>query len=59
MKILGLIIAVLGWLIAISSTQASPPGLQLSLALLGFLAAAVGVVAVLNRAHLKDTIWKH
>jgi len=57
-KIAGLIVIVLGWLIAVSSTQVSGTGLQLFVALLGFVVSAVGVIGILNRAHLEHAIWK-
>jgi uncharacterized membrane protein len=58
MKILGLIMAVVGWLIAVSSTQLSSPPIQVLVALIGFVVAIVAVVGVLNSAHLKNAIWK-
>jgi hypothetical protein len=58
MKVLGLLIAVLGWLIAVSSVELSNVGIQTLVALLGFLVAAGGVLGVLNGAHLKNAIWK-
>ena len=39
MKILGLAIAVIGWLIAVGSVEVSSVGLQLFVALLGLLVA--------------------
>jgi hypothetical protein len=58
MKVLGLVIAVIGWLIAVSSVELSSAGLQTAVALLGLFVAAGGVLAVLNGAHLKEAIWK-
>jgi hypothetical protein len=58
MRILGLLMAVLGWLIAVSSVEVSGVGLQTFVALLGLLVALGGVVGVLNPAHLKNAIWK-
>jgi hypothetical protein len=58
MKVLGLLIAVLGWLIAVSSVALSSVGLQTVVALVGLLVAAGGVLGVLNGAHLKEAIWK-
>ena len=54
----GSVIAVLGWLIAVSSVEVSSVGLQLLVALIGLLVALGGVVGVLNGAHLKNAIWK-
>ena len=58
MRILGLVIAVVGWLIAVSSVEVSSVGLQAFVAVLGLLVALVGVLGVLNSAHLKNAIWK-
>ena len=58
MKIAGLIVIVLGWLVAVGSTQVSSTGLQLLVAMLGLVVSAVGVIGVLNRAHLEHAIWK-
>ncbi len=57
-KIVGLIVIVLGWLIAVGSTQVSNTGLQLFVAVLGLVVSSVGVIGVLNRAHLEHAIWK-
>jgi hypothetical protein len=57
-KIVGLIVIVLGWLIAVSSTQVSGTGLQLFVAVLGLVVSAVGVIGILNPAHLEHAIWK-
>jgi hypothetical protein len=58
MRFLGLLLAVVGWLIAVSSVEVSGAGLQTFVALLGLLVALGGVVGVLNAAHLKNAIWK-
>jgi hypothetical protein len=58
MRILGLIVAVLGWLVAVLSTQVPGVGAQIAVALLGFVVAGVGVVGILNQHHLKNAIWK-
>jgi len=58
MRILGLLMAIVGWLIAVSSVEVSNVGLQLFVALLGLLVALGGVVGVLNHAHLKNAMWK-
>jgi hypothetical protein len=50
--------AVLGWLIAVSSVELSSVVVQTSVALLGLLVALGGVLGVLNGAHLKNAIWK-
>lgn len=58
MKILGLLIAILGWFIAISSVELSSPGVQIVVAMAGLVVAGVGVLGVLNNAHLRNAIWK-
>jgi hypothetical protein len=58
MKIVGLIVIVLGWLIAVSSVEVSSTGAQLVLATLGFLISCCGVIGILNKAHLKNALWK-
>jgi hypothetical protein len=58
MKLAGIIIILLGWLIAVSSVTLGNVGVQLLVATLGFLVSFLGIVAVLNRAHLANAIWK-
>jgi VIT1/CCC1 family predicted Fe2+/Mn2+ transporter len=58
MRLAGLVLAVLGWFIAVLSTQVPGVGAQTAVALAGFLIAVVGVVGVLNQHHLKGAIWK-
>lgn len=58
MKIAGLIMAILGWLIAVMSVKVPGAGGELAVALAGFLVALVGVVGLLNGAYLKNAIWK-
>jgi hypothetical protein len=33
-------------------------GLQLLVAIAGFIVAGIGACAIVNRAHLKNAIWK-
>jgi hypothetical protein len=58
MKILGLLICVLGWLIAVMSVKVPGVYAQMFVALAGFVVAGIGALAILNRAHLRDAIWK-
>ena len=58
MKILGLLVCVLGWLIAVMSVKVPGVYIQLLVALAGLIVAAIGALAIVNRAHLKDAIWK-
>jgi hypothetical protein len=58
MRVFGLLVCVLGWLIAVMSVKVPGVYAQLLVALAGFVVAAIGAIAILNRAHLKNAIWK-
>jgi hypothetical protein len=58
MRIIGLLVCVLGWFIAVLSTQVSGHPAQLIVALGGVLVAMFGSLVLINGAHLKNAIWK-
>jgi hypothetical protein len=58
MKIIGLAVCVLGWLIAVLSVEVPGAYAQILVALLGLVVAGIGSMGILNRAHMKDAIWK-
>lgn len=58
MKVVGIIVILLGWLIAVSSVTLGSVGVQLVVATLGFIVSFVGIAAILNRAHNANAIWK-
>jgi hypothetical protein len=58
MKLVGIIVILLGWLIAVSSVTLGSVGVQLVVVVLGFLVSFVGIVGILNRAHNANAIWK-
>jgi multisubunit Na+/H+ antiporter MnhG subunit len=58
MKILGLLVCLLGWFIAVLSVKVPGVYARLAIATIGFVIAAIGALAIVNRAHLKDAIWK-
>jgi multisubunit Na+/H+ antiporter MnhG subunit len=58
MKIVGLLVCLLGWLIAVMSVKVPGVYVQVLVAASGFVIAAIGALAILNGAHLKDAIWK-
>jgi hypothetical protein len=58
MRILGILVILLGWLIAVSSVEVGSTGLQLVVTLLGLGVILVGIMGILNQAHLKNAIWK-
>ena len=57
-RVIGLIVCVLGWLIAVMSVRVPGVYAQLLLAAGGFVIAALGALAIVNRYHLKNAIWK-
>lgn len=58
MRIIGLLVCVLGWLIAVLSVKVAGVYVQLLVALAGFIIAGIGALGIVNGAHLKDAIWK-
>ena len=58
MKILGLLVCVLGWFIAVLSVKVPGVYAQLLVAAAGFVVAAIGALGIVNGAHLKNAIWK-
>ncbi len=58
MKLVGVIVILLGWLIAVSSVMLGSVGVQLIVAPAGFLVSFVGITAILNPAHNANAIWK-
>jgi hypothetical protein len=58
MKIVGLLVCVLGWFIAVLSVKVPGVYAQLLVAVAGFIVAAIGALGILNGAHMKNAIWK-
>jgi hypothetical protein len=58
MRIIGILVILLGWLIAVSSVEVSSTGLQLVVTLFGLGVILAGIMGILNQAHLKNAIWK-
>lgn len=58
MKLIGLIVVVIGWLIAISSVTVHSMAGQFVLTIVGLAVSIGGVIGILNRAHLANAIWK-
>jgi hypothetical protein len=59
MKLIGVLVVLAGWLlpiVALTLTQSLTA--RFILALLGIAITLVGIIGVLNKAHLKDAIWK-
>jgi hypothetical protein len=59
MVFLGLIVAIAGWLIAVSSLTltASTAG-RLGVVVAGILVSLIGILGVMNQGFLKNAIWK-
>ena len=57
-RIIGLLVCVVGWLIAVMSVKVPGVYAQLLVAVAGFIIAATGSMAIVNRYHLKKAIWK-
>ena len=59
MRIVGLLMAVAGWLISVVglSLTSSLSG-RFILVVLGIAVSLIGILGVLNKAHLKNVIWK-
>ncbi|MBZ5669301.1 MAG: hypothetical protein LAO04_06200 [Acidobacteriia bacterium] len=59
MKILGLALIIVGWLIPVLALAfTSSNSARLILSLVGIGVTLVGILGVLNKAHLKHAIWK-
>lgn len=59
MKLIGILLVIVGWLIpviALAETQSNT--VRLVLSLIGIAITLVGILGVLNKAHLKHAIWK-
>ena len=59
MKFVGILLALAGWLIpVVALTYTQSLGARFALAIIGIAISLVGILFVLNQAHLKDAIWK-
>jgi hypothetical protein len=59
MKIVGILLAVAGWLLpVIGLSMTASTGARLFLCVLGLGITLTGIIGVLNKAHLKEAIWK-
>ena len=59
MRIVGILLALAGWLlpvVALTITQSLMA--RFVLAVLGIIISLVGILVVLNKAHLEHAIWK-
>ena len=59
MKFMGLLLAVCGWLIpVVGLTLTSSLGVRFVLCLIGITVTLTGILGFLNRAYVKEAIWK-
>ncbi len=59
MKLVGLLLALAGWLIPIVTVVLiQSTAVRMTVSILGIAMSLVGILVVLNKAHLKQAIWK-
>ncbi len=59
MKLIGVLLALLGWLIpVVGIAMTSSSGVRLFLCILGIAISLTGILGVLNKAHEKQAVWK-
>ena len=59
MKFIGLVMALVGWLVpvvALVLTQSTAA--RMIVCVLGLAISLIGILVVINKAHLKEAIWK-
>jgi hypothetical protein len=59
MKFIGFLLALAGWLIPmVTVVMTQSTAIRMFVCLLGIAISLVGILVVLNKAHLKHAIWK-
>jgi hypothetical protein len=59
MRLVGLLLAVVGWLIpVVGLTLTQSVGARFVLAVVGIGISLIGILGLLNKAHLKNAIWR-
>ncbi|MGH9396673.1 MAG: hypothetical protein ACRD18_07460 [Terriglobia bacterium] len=59
MKILGLVLAVCGWLIPVACLSLAPStSVRLIVTLGGIALCLIGIFLFLNRAYVRQAVWK-
>lgn len=59
MRIIGLLLAVVGWLIpVVGLTLTQSLSARFILVVIGIGISLIGILGVLNKAHMKNAIWK-
>jgi MFS-type transporter involved in bile tolerance (Atg22 family) len=59
MALVGVLITLLGWVIAVMSVSlTSSVGGRMVVVLIGIALCLIGIIGVINRAFLKNAIWR-
>lgn len=59
MKAVGVLLALAGWILpVVGLSLTASNGARIFLCLLGLAISLVGILGVINKAHLKEAIWK-
>jgi hypothetical protein len=59
MKTVGVLMALVGWIIPVVSLPLTQSlSARFVASILGLIISLVGILGVLNQAHLKEAIWK-
>jgi uncharacterized membrane protein len=59
MKLVGILLVLAGWLIPVLGINlTSSNGARFVLCLIGIAVCLVGILGVLNKAYLREAIWK-
>jgi hypothetical protein len=58
MKIVGILVAFLGFVVSFASLALNSTGGRFALVILGLALSLFGILGILNNAHLHHAIWK-
>ncbi len=59
MKVLGLVVTFIGFLIAFASLPLTQSvGARMVIVLIGIIVSVFGIIGLLNQAYLKEAIWR-
>jgi hypothetical protein len=58
MVLIGILITLLGFVISVLSLAVGSLGGRLAVILLGLAVSLFGIIGVLNKAYLKNAVWK-
>ena len=59
MKAVGILLALAGWILpVVGLSMTSSNGARIALCIVGLAISLTGIIGVLNKAHLKEAIWK-